>query len=184
MKLSDFAIGTEFETSTGQRWRCTDVGSRTILAIEVKPDLDESWLTGPPYIVDEIPFDQRDMSGAFRTVSEAVDDSLQHSAHPNFPNEVVSVFARARLTKDAIAYPRKKLLRVDRVSASGVIFHPYGVEKEGATWAVLVFELFARTYHRMSESEFVHLRPATENDLRKRRGALESETVPRKGDKA
>lgn len=32
MKLSDFKIGMEFEMS-GQRWRCTDVGSRVVVAI-------------------------------------------------------------------------------------------------------------------------------------------------------
>lgn len=45
MNHADFAIGTEFETSTGQRWRCTDVGQRSILRVgrvtgKISLDLD------------------------------------------------------------------------------------------------------------------------------------------------
>ena len=58
MNLSDFDIGTEFQIHTGQRWRCTDIGRRAILAIELDPDLDEAWLTGPPYVVSEVVFDE------------------------------------------------------------------------------------------------------------------------------
>ena len=43
MNHSDFAVGTIFYTCTGQRWRCTDLGTRTILAIELKPDLAEAY---------------------------------------------------------------------------------------------------------------------------------------------
>ena len=46
MKHADFSVGTEFQTSTGQRWRCTDVGQRSIVAIELQQDLDEPWFQG------------------------------------------------------------------------------------------------------------------------------------------
>jgi hypothetical protein len=52
MKHSDFKIGTEFLTDTG-RWRCTDVGTRTIAAIKLDLDHDPSWYNGPPYAVAE-----------------------------------------------------------------------------------------------------------------------------------
>jgi hypothetical protein len=39
------------------RWHCTDVGRRTITAIELKPDLDPAWYCGPPYSVPEVVFD-------------------------------------------------------------------------------------------------------------------------------
>ena len=54
MKLSEFKIGMEFEMS-GQRWRCTDVGTRTIAAICLDdiPQDDPSWLNGPPYSARE-----------------------------------------------------------------------------------------------------------------------------------
>jgi hypothetical protein len=36
MKHSDFQIGTEFFTASG-KWRCTDVGTRVIVAISLEP---------------------------------------------------------------------------------------------------------------------------------------------------
>src|SRR6266566_3151853 len=46
MKHSDFKIGSEFLTETG-RWRCTDVGTRTIAAIKLDHDHDPAWYNGP-----------------------------------------------------------------------------------------------------------------------------------------
>ena len=57
MRHEDFAIGQEFETATGT-WRCTDVGTRVIVAIKVSDNEDLSWFNGPPYAVLEVVFDQ------------------------------------------------------------------------------------------------------------------------------
>jgi hypothetical protein len=38
MEHSDFYVGLEFSTSAGFRWRCTDIGSRTIIAIRLDHD--------------------------------------------------------------------------------------------------------------------------------------------------
>ena len=57
MNHSDFKIGTEFLTATG-RWRCTDVGTRTIAAIRLDLDHDPAWYNGPPYAVVERVFDE------------------------------------------------------------------------------------------------------------------------------
>jgi hypothetical protein len=57
MKHSDFEIGMEFMTGAG-RWRCTDIGSRTIVAIRLDLDHDPSWYNGPPYAVVESVFDE------------------------------------------------------------------------------------------------------------------------------
>jgi hypothetical protein len=62
MELWEFKIGTEFECG-GMRWRCTDVGSRVVLAIELDPELDVSWFNGPPYAVAECVFDEYDRAG-------------------------------------------------------------------------------------------------------------------------
>lgn len=35
MKHSDFHVGLEFLGSTGFRWRCTDVGTRTVVAVRL-----------------------------------------------------------------------------------------------------------------------------------------------------
>ena len=80
MKHSIFSIGCHFYTAAG-KWRCTDVGTRTIVAIKIdegeittldtvtgkmstkKTDYkgdDYSWLAGPPYAVAEFVFDEFD----------------------------------------------------------------------------------------------------------------------------
>jgi hypothetical protein len=80
MKHSDFWVGRDF-TTPGGRWRCTDVGTRTIVAIRI--DLIETitlvdghqvrryltqdeaelegWFNGPPYAVNEVVFDEEDL---------------------------------------------------------------------------------------------------------------------------
>ena len=49
MRHADFFIGCAFLTGAG-KWRCTDVGTRVIVAIRIDdhPD-DPSWYNGPPY---------------------------------------------------------------------------------------------------------------------------------------
>ncbi|MGO4527368.1 hypothetical protein AB4097_21245 [Microvirga sp. 2MCAF35] len=67
-------------TATG-RWRCTDIGTRTIIAIKIDPveiaSLEngqktirhlsqaeaesEGWFSGPPYAVAEYVFDEDDL---------------------------------------------------------------------------------------------------------------------------
>ena len=75
MKHSDFKIGTEFLTETG-RWRCTDVGSRTIAAIRLDLDHDPFWYSGPPYPVVECVFDEDGIEGCEPAPQERVfDDS-------------------------------------------------------------------------------------------------------------
>ncbi len=172
MKHSDFKIGTVFNSCTGQRWQCTDVGSRTILAIELKPELDSSWFVGPPYAVIEVSFDENDMSGVYRNDDEAIQDAIDdadNSDHPGFPNEIVKTFSKAMFSDDCRTYPNKQLLRSDRVTNNGEILHPYGAELNREGWSVLVYELFSQVLSKMIESEFVQLRLSTENDLRKRR---------------
>jgi hypothetical protein len=62
MKRADFQIGGEFLTAAG-RWRCTDIGKRTIAAIRLDHDDDPSWYSGPPYAVVETVFDEYDFEG-------------------------------------------------------------------------------------------------------------------------
>ena len=64
MKHGDFRIGQDFEMS-GKRWRCTDVGTRVVVAVELTAevaDYEEVWLAGgPPYAVAEVVIDENDM---------------------------------------------------------------------------------------------------------------------------
>lgn len=62
MKHSDFEIGTEFTTATGL-WRCTDIGTRTIIAIKISDYEDQTWFNGPPYAVAEHVFDEDGLIG-------------------------------------------------------------------------------------------------------------------------
>ena len=62
MKRADFHVGCEFLTASG-RWRCTDVGKRTIAAIRLNHDDEPSWYNGPPYAVTETVFDEYDFEG-------------------------------------------------------------------------------------------------------------------------
>jgi len=89
MKHSDFKLGTRF--TCGQRkWLVTDLGARTVIAVcltassandyarglpEDKqdemwdrdpggaPEVDPSWLHGPPYALAEHVFDENDVKG-------------------------------------------------------------------------------------------------------------------------
>jgi len=64
MKHSDFAIGGKFVTTSGT-WRCTDIGTRTVIAIKVSDGEDASWFRGPPYAVEEMVFDENDWGGCW-----------------------------------------------------------------------------------------------------------------------
>ena len=82
MRRDDFKIGVEFRCGSGQ-WRCTDIGTRTIVAIrldqvrieEWDPNTSghelrtlsrgeaekDGWLNGPPYCTLEEVFDEDEM---------------------------------------------------------------------------------------------------------------------------
>ena len=84
MRHSDFRIGTEFFTGAG-KWRCTDVGTRVIVAVSLEPrkefrrksagggqltvSSDPADLAGPPYGVEEVVFDEYDFDGCYLTES-------------------------------------------------------------------------------------------------------------------
>jgi hypothetical protein len=66
MLLSDFRIGMEFWMS-GARWRCTDIGTRLVIAIKLDHDDDPSWYDGPPYAVCEHTIDRHDFTACSLT---------------------------------------------------------------------------------------------------------------------
>jgi hypothetical protein len=64
---SEFAIGIPFYTLRytkngwkNVKWRCTDIGTRTIIAIEVD-EIEPRNNNGPPYSIQETVFDEYDM---------------------------------------------------------------------------------------------------------------------------
>lgn len=79
MEFSDFEIGDEFVTAEkSYRWRVTDIGTRTVIALEsVEMSVHDTatgtrttkiltkaeaigWFNGPPYGVAETVFDEYD----------------------------------------------------------------------------------------------------------------------------
>ena len=89
MELREFAIGESFWTEAGH-FRCTDVGTRVVVAIKLGPtevvmvddtgetytrlDEDPSWFEGPPYAVEEVVFDEDDQVVCFPTEAAMLAD--------------------------------------------------------------------------------------------------------------
>jgi hypothetical protein len=168
MKPTDFHIGLEFLGRAGLRWRCTDVGTRTILAIRLDPGEDPVWHQGPPYIAEEMVFDEVELErchlmhdDALRAAIHAADTS----GHPGYPHKVVMHMADARGENH---YPHKGVLRFDRRAQDGEILHPYAGRKEGDAWIVRLYLPFREEYREMPERDFIGLPIATPNDVRRR----------------
>lgn len=71
MRHSDFEIGLTF-VCDDHRWRCSDIGIRTIVAFRLDHEDDPSWYNGPPYAVAEVVFDEYDQEGC-ESMEEAVE---------------------------------------------------------------------------------------------------------------
>jgi antitoxin ParD1/3/4 len=61
MEHADFQIGMEFLTAAG-RWRVTDIGTRTVIAIKLD-QTDPRNYNGPPFSIVEHVFDECDFGG-------------------------------------------------------------------------------------------------------------------------
>ena len=61
--LADLRIGMEFLSAPDRRWRVTDVGTRSVAAIQIEEGRDPVWYEGPPYPVVEHVFDEFDLEG-------------------------------------------------------------------------------------------------------------------------
>jgi hypothetical protein len=118
MKPTDFHIGLEFFGRAGFRWRCTDVGTRTILAIRLDPDDDPNWHRGPPYIAEETVFDEVGLERCHLTHDDALRAAIHEadtSGHPGYPHEVVLEMLDASRED---RYPHQGVLRFDRRARS------------------------------------------------------------------
>lgn len=61
MTKEDFYIGLEFYTASG-KWRCTDIGTRVVIAIKLDQE-DPRNYNGPPYSIAECVLDEYDFAG-------------------------------------------------------------------------------------------------------------------------
>jgi hypothetical protein len=103
MKHADFYPGLLFQTAIG-RWKCTDVGQRTVTAIHLEavhddparhPDPDHPrWSEGPPYGLAEQVLDESDIANAFRTWDEAIETGVDRER--TLPSAVVDHCMRRR----------------------------------------------------------------------------------------
>lgn len=95
MGHDQFHIGLEFWCG-GKRWRCTDVGSRVVVAISLEPHEvveiepvagqpaqvresrfitdDPRWLNGPPFAIVEYVFDEYSIEGCSLSPEESADE--------------------------------------------------------------------------------------------------------------
>ena len=172
MKLEEFKIGEKFFASAGFEWLCTDKGTRTITAIMLDPYKDESWFIGPPYSLNEEVFDEYDFESCYKDINEMIKESVQEldtSSHPNFLSEDVFKMMKERDKN----YPRKAVLKRDRVTESGLILHPYGAKRVADDWFIKTFELFSREYSEMHENDFIKLKHSSEEYLKKRKENFE-----------
>lgn len=171
MKHADFTIGTEFQTCTGQRWRCTDVGRRTIVAMELQPDLEKAWYAGPPFVLPEVVFNELRMARAYRSQEEATLDAMREvdrGLHPGYSNAAMGQMSRTWLSEDSRRYPRRGLLKIDRVDRTGEILHPFAAAWSNG-WQIQVYLPFTEEFGQMPEGDFIQFKPATGADLRRRR---------------
>lgn len=167
MKHADFYIGLEFASGAGFRWRCTDVGKRTILAIRLDHD-DPNWYQGPPYIADEVAFDEQEMERCHLALEDALAAAInEHGTvgHPGYPDDAVKRMLEAR---HAHRYPHKGVLRFDRCRSDGEILHPYAGRQDGGVWMVDLYLPFQDAYVAMAERDFIALPRASAEDVRSR----------------
>lgn len=176
MQHSDFKVGEDFFTAVG-RWRCTDVGQRTIVAVRWPEDMEipsntrlEDWLKGPPHVLEEVVFDEKEMALAYRTIDEAVARSLQ-SAHPGFSQKIMSSMMephKKRLERQARAEPTpaidpamKALSRYERI-VDGRVLRVVDWSDDGKE--VKVLDVYAETFTHIPVADFLAGRVAGEED--------------------
>lgn len=170
MKLSDFHIGLKFFAGAGFRWRCTDIGSRTVLAIRLTGRTPE-WLAGPPYIVDEVVFDECGMERCYLTQEDAIlAAKYEHesSGHPGYSSEAVGIMIEAEFGEETGDYPNPRVLRFDRRRADGEIIHPYAARRDGQDWSILVHLPFLSVFEEIPEADFIAMPIASKEDIRAR----------------
>jgi hypothetical protein len=170
MKHPDFHIGLEFIGVAGFWWRCTDVGTHTIVAVQLDRDVPNGY-RGAPYIAKEVVFDEHEIAACHLTEEEAIRAAIHEhetSGHPGFPHEVVTHMMDVRRKSPEARCPHKGILRFDRCRPDGEVLHPCAGRKDGEEWIVELYLPFLRTYGQMRECEFIALPIATAADVRTR----------------
>ncbi len=121
MKLQEFEIGQTFWCG-GRPWRCTDIGTRVIVAIRLDHDDDPSWYNGPPYALAEQCFDEYDTDGCSVEPDPYLTDQIQkfvkqrtESPTLSYPTDLVrflDFFAEMDISDGHFAAAKRAKLRV------------------------------------------------------------------------
>lgn len=162
MKLEDFNIGELFFAQAGFMWKCTDKGTRTITAIRIENNKKLDWYFGPPYMVEEVVFDENDMLICVKKIEGLTLKTVQETRiNPGFDNEDIFKML-GEMNRD---YKNKNMLKYDRVGENGEIFHPYTGIKKNNQWYILVLEMFSKEYSEILEDDFMTLAIAQDEDF-------------------
>ncbi len=120
----------------------------------------------------EVPFDDYDIPGCYRSEEEAIEDTIHEadtSGHPGYPHEdVIRMVKEEQACAVEAKYPNNGLLRFDRIREGGESLHPYAARKSGDDWIIRLYLPFLHEYAEMPEVDFVRLPIATEVDIKKR----------------
>jgi hypothetical protein len=159
VKLADFRLGLEFIGPTGLKWRCTDIGTRTVAAINLVHE-DPAWYRGPPYIIREVVLDEKDMEACHRDIDELLAERHEKTPASYLPRCVSEDFFQL-LQEDSgplARYPNRRLLRFDRLRGDGEVLHPYSARQaHNGEWLLQILLTLPRTYIEMREADFILL---------------------------
>ncbi|MDR5740026.1 hypothetical protein [Caballeronia sp. LZ016] len=155
MNISDFRIGLDFACGPFM-WRCTDIGMRTVTAIRLVED-DPFWYQGPPYMVEEVVLDETDLEDAYPNHDAQIRATVNDLAdgHPGYPSEILPRLMREKVSGER--YPRRRLLRFDRIRTDGELLHPYGARRqagEDSPWIIRLYLPFTQEWAEMEEGQF------------------------------
>jgi len=166
MKISEFFPGMVFNSAGGFEYRCTDVGTRTVLGVLLS-GVDPVFVQGPPYIQTEEVFAEHELRFCFLTVEQAVAQAIEPSSHPGYSTDEVKKMLEERLSEETRGYPRKNLLKADRDLEQDVA-HPYSITRTDTGILVRYLTLKSKQFLEMNEVDFAKLPLTTEESLKAR----------------
>jgi hypothetical protein len=163
MQHEDFYIGLEFVGNGGFKWRCTDVGTRTISAICLF-DRDPNFLVGPPYIVEEKVFDEKDIKSSALNFEDDIQNAMD-DPHPGYPNDVMKIMTATWPENRKSKYPYMDIIKYERVDGNGEIYDPYTVTKVAGNWVIQTYLPFKNSFESFIDTDFIKLRIAERKDF-------------------
>jgi len=140
MHVSDFYIGLVFWMS-GCRWRCTDVGTRVVVAIKLDYDDDPSWYKGPPYAVCEFVIDESDLPACSLTRyggnSYAYTDEEIERNRNSGKDDIVSYSPPPMSAEERERYEAESRANAEAMQARWIEEQPLRDQQDAAEWEAL-----------------------------------------------